>query len=91
MNDESEVNDPIVAARENRHDAVHTAIAQLRSGPAHNDPLVRALNCSLAVEVLSKSVERCVILDNRPLDPDRVLSRHNAALVKLHGYPDKVA
>jgi hypothetical protein len=81
-------NDPIQSATENRRDAVHTAIAQLRSGPAHSDPLLRALNCRLAVDVLTKSVQRCVILDNRPLDPDRVLSRANAALAMLNGQSD---
>lgn len=93
MNDKSKVftNDPIQSADENRLDAVQTAIAQLCSGPAHSDPLLRALNCRLAVDVLSKSVERCVILDNRPLDADRVHARANATLAMLHGQPGEVA
>jgi hypothetical protein len=95
MNDKVDVvvNDPIEAASENRHDAVEAAIAQICSGPAQTDPLLRALNCSLAVDMLSKSVERCVILDNRPLDPARVLARHRAAFAMLHGEstPSEVA
>jgi hypothetical protein len=78
-------NDPIVIATENRHHAVATAIAHLRSGGAHIDPHLRALHMELALGVLLASVRKCALLDNRPLDADRVHTRHLQILALLYG------
>lgn len=87
MNDQPKVfaNDPVTIANENRHHAVHTAIAHLRSGNAHIDPALRALHFELALDILIKSVQKCARLDNRPLDANRVHSRHLAVLTLLYG------
>lgn len=77
--------DPVVVANENRHHAVATAIAHLRSGEAHLDPHLRALHLELALDVLIKSVQKCALLDNRPLDVDRVHTRHLQLLALLYG------
>lgn len=97
MSDQPKVfaNDPIQIAEENRHHAVHTAIAHLRSGGAHIDPHLRALHFELALDVLIKSVQKCSHLDNRPLDAARVHSRHLAVLATLYqagvAVPEEVA
>ena len=78
-------NDPIQIANENRHHAVHTAIAHLRSGGAHVDPNLRDLHFEMALDVLIKSVQKCARLDNRPLDVDRVHARHLAVLRLMYG------
>lgn len=77
--------DPIKIANENRHYAVRTAIELLRSGGAFIDPHMRELHFEMALDVLLKSVQKCSILDNRPLDPSRVESRHQAVLALLPG------
>lgn len=85
-------NDPVVIANENRHHAVHTAIAHLRAGGANIDPNLRALHFEQALDVLIKSVQKCALLDNRPLDVDRVHSRHLKVLALLYGEaPEEVA
>lgn len=78
-------NDPVEMAEQNRHHAVHTAIELLRSGGAHIDPHLRALHFEMALDVLIKSVQKCSHLDNRPLDVDRVHTRHLAVLTLLYG------
>lgn len=83
--------DPIQIANENRHYAVHTAMAHLTSGGPNIDPHLRALHFELALDVLIKSVQKCSRLDNRPLDVDRVYARHLAVLALMHGDPAPVA
>ena len=77
--------DPVEEADKNRHHAVATAIAYLESGGPHIDPHLRALHFELALDVLIKSVQKCSRLDNRPLDVDRVHTRHLAVLAMLYG------
>jgi len=85
-------NDPVVIATQTRHHAVATAITHLRSGGSNIDPHLRALHFELALDVLIKSVQKCSLLDNRPLDVDRVHARHLAVLSTLYGRaPDEVA
>lgn len=86
-------NDPIQIANENRHHAVHTAIAHLYSDGVKVDPTLRDLHFELALDVLIKSVQKCARLDTRPLDVSRVQSRHQAVLTLLQGNPasDEVA
>lgn len=83
-------NDPVQMAEQNRHHAVHTAIAHLRDGGSHIDPHLRALHFELALDVLIKSVQKCSLLDNRPLDANRVHTRHLAVLALLYkaGVPE---
>lgn len=86
-------NDPIQIATENQRSAVRTAIAHLESGGPHVDPYLRALHLEMALDVLVKSVRKCALLDNRPLDADRVHARHLAVLALMFGdeAPEEVA
>jgi hypothetical protein len=76
--------DPVQIANENRHHAVRKAIEYLRSGGPHIDPHLRALHLELALDALIKSVQKCARLDNRPLDVDRVHTRHLQSLALLY-------
>jgi hypothetical protein len=84
--------DPVETANENRRYAVRTAIELLQSGGAFVDPALRDLHFEMALDVLIKSVQKCSLLDNRPLDPDRVHTRHLATLAMLYAEaPGEVA
>lgn len=67
------VNDPIQIARDNQRHAVKTAIGLLRADT--EDPATHALHVDQAVATLYASARRCVKLDTRPLDVDRVQHR----------------
>lgn len=76
--------DPVEIATEKRRQAVREAVGLLRSGGAHIDPHLRALHFEMALDTLIKSVQKCARLDNRPLDAERVYTRHLQVMALLY-------
>lgn len=82
-----DVTDSVTVATANRIEAVRTAVALLAdSGDIRTEDTIRAFYREQAYGIVMNSVMSSVRLDYRPLDPDRVHTRHLRALAALYAH-----